>query len=749
MHCRWSSSVIALVLATFCADSCALAETSPLSTNSSAEDWALEKVESGEVDLTQRFKDEEDRVLSATFLENLLTKPEKDLKLYRRGVHIIGAIVKGKLNLINTEVPYEIRLIKCRFMDPVDVSRSVFLKSLSFGQSIFHSSVNFTEAKISGSFECSGAEFRNDKETADFNSMKVGAHARFEDAKFSGPVSFAFADLIGNFECSGAEFRNDKETADFNSMKVGGHASFGNAKFSGPVSFVAAQIARNFVAQRAAFMNAKATADFDAMKVGAHARFEDIQFSGPVNFAGVQITGNFQCFGVEFRNGKETAEFGDLKVGGLARFDNAKFLGPVSFVAAQIAGNFEAQKAAFRNAKATADFDSMKVGGLARFEDAKFSGPVSFVAAQIAGNFEAQKAAFRNAKATADFNSMKVGAHTRFEDAKFSGPVSFVFADLIGNFECSGAEFRNDKETADFNSIKVGGITMFIRSVFRGPVDMADARFLDLIIGGSEEKGEQNVRRYSLLNLSRTVITRELRIKYAELGEMIATLLQVSGPTSLTNLTVTNKLNLEHSKFANVDLSNVSWPEGEKGGILLAGMTYQHISAGDKPDSWKRLLELIKQAKYDASTYNTLEAFFRRQGYSDRADEVFLSHKRRVRGEFLSDIKWVWSAFLDHFVRYGRKPQLALIWSLIVVLLGWPVFRKKGMEPRNPGSTAYHYHGLWYSLDVFVPVVRLQAADVWMPRQDRWFARQYVYVHRLLGWVLVPIGLAAVTGIIK
>jgi hypothetical protein len=36
-----------------------------------------------------------------------------------------------------------------------------------------------------------------------------------------------------------------------------------------------------------------------------------------------------------------------------------------------------------------------------------------------------------------------------------------------------------------------------------------------------------------------------------------------------------------------------------------------------------------------------------------------------------------------------------------------------------------------------------------MPRRDRWRSRLYMRVHGILGYLLVPIGIAAWTGIIK
>ena len=55
----------------------------------------------------------------------------------------------------------------------------------------------------------------------------------------------------------------------------------------------------------------------------------------------------------------------------------------------------------------------------------------------------------------------------------------------------------------------------------------------------------------------------------------------------------------------------------------------------------------------------------------------------------------------------------------------------------------------WYSLDVFLPFVELRIANVWTPNPNRPFALFYRYVQTLLGWILVPIGLAAFAGIIQ
>ena len=49
----------------------------------------------------------------------------------------------------------------------------------------------------------------------------------------------------------------------------------------------------------------------------------------------------------------------------------------------------------------------------------------------------------------------------------------------------------------------------------------------------------------------------------------------------------------------------------------------------------------------------------------------------------------------------------------------------------------------------FLPFFDLKMASVWEPKTERRFARHYMRLHMIIGWILVPIGLLAVSGIIS
>jgi len=164
---------------------------------------------------------------------------------------------------------------------------------------------------------------------------------------------------------------------------------------------------------------------------------------------------------------------------------------------------------------------------------------------------------------------------------------------------------------------------------------------------------------------------------------------------------------------------------------------------------------------YNPEFYSNLEASFRNHGYADQADNIFIARKRAERREHCKDFlgpchrgAWVWSIFQDMLAGYGKSLQNLLYWSLGFLLIGTFVFRsEKGMRLKDEKKDAPHYSGrynaFWYSLDLFLPIIKLGEADVWTPKDDRRWANLYRRVHIIIGSLFVPIGLAAWTGIIK
>ena len=455
--------------------------------------------------------------------------------------------------------------------------------------------------------------------------------------------------------------------------------------------------------------------DLENAQIRSQVGLDHCQFNKNVTF----YRASFAEF-VSFENGafKAEANFQSMKVGGDASFNNAVFDGPVNFVGADISSNFQANGARFQNKEQGANFNSIKVGHTAFFSNVVFDGPVNFIAADIASNFEAFNAQFKN---MATFNSMKVGGHALFNNAVFEGLTDFSFANIVGSFAAGEAQFKN---MATFTSLKVGGNTYFQKAIFDGPVDFIMAEFGSWY--GQEAKFQNKEQR------------------------AIFDSLKVRGDAYFTDAVFEGPVSFDYADFAWLDLSSSFRPTAAAP-FHMQGMSYKYIRAvpDNEPESHKALLKLADQSVYTADVYSRLEEFFLRQGYRNDADRAFIAGKRRERKENLHGMYWLGSWLLDGLVGYGRRPWQAGIPCAALVALGCILFSPEKMEPQKPEDAPRVYSRFWYRLGLFLPFVDLQADKVWKPKADQTFLRNYMRVHIMLGWILIPIVLAALTGLIK
>jgi uncharacterized protein YjbI with pentapeptide repeats len=441
-------------------------------------------------------------------------------------------------------------------------------------------------------------------------------------------------------------------------------------------------------------------------KFNSSATFRRASFAGVVSFDGSRF--------------KEEVTFNGVKVGDVASFSDAVFEGPVNFVGADIASEFRADGAHFQNKEKIATFGGMKVRGYAFFSDAVFEGPVHFIAADIAGNFEAERAKFQQG---ADFWGMKVEGDADIAGAVFEGMARFSRVNITSDFEAIETKFQNKESGADFFGMKIGGNAVLTGAVFEGP-----ARFDAAEIAGSLKLGAKFQHGASFQRM------------------------KVLGSASFYHAIFEDVADFHYADFGSLFLWPVSWPKHTPHSHMQ-GMNYKYFqAAAEEPKSHKELLKLADQSSYTADVYSTLEDFFRRQGYRDDADKAFIAGKRREREEYFRErdwFGWMRSWTLNLLVGYGRRPWQAAIPCTVLIVLGYVFFSPNKMEPRNPAEAHGVYSRFWYSLGLFLPFVDLQADRVWKPKADQTFLRNYMRVHILLGWILIPIVLAALTGLIK
>ena len=321
--------------------------------------------------------------------------------------------------------------------------------------------------------------------------------------------------------------------------------------------------------------------------------------------------------------------------------------------------------------------------------------------------------------ATVNCVGLKVARDMSLQKAVFHGPANFDQLQIAGLLQGGEAFFLNVKAPANFTALKAAGSVSFTNAVFAGP-----------------------------LNFQFTHVTDNLKFDGAKFTNHLALIsfegVQVEGSTSFLKTAFAGYISFKDAQFNSLNLSEAKWPEHEYGEWLwLNGMTYQRIAAGKDSDSWKNLLHLLDRSAhgtaYSIDIYTGLMEFYRREGYPGQANEFFFAQKLREREEVLSGTERYWSYFLGTFVGYGRSPLRALFWSALIVAYGMTVFRPHRMEARSDIVKTGPFSPFWYSMDMFLPLIKLHDAELWIPKAEARYARFWGRIHTVLGWAVSDI----------
>lgn len=329
-----------------------------------------------------------------------------------------------------------------------------------------------------------------------------------------------------------------------------------------------------------------------------------------------------------------------------------------------------------------------------------------------------------------NFSAMKIGRAVTFDHASFGREVNASQMEVAGVLNARDSHFNSPTGAVDFTSLKVTGDAFFTRATFAGPVTFQYAHFDE----NWRCEGSAFTNANALANFEAV---------------------QVGATTSFADGTFAGYVSFKDARFGALGFSNVKWPvtDPDHPWLWLNGMTYQRISAGSEKDSWNNLYDLVQRSAhksaYSADIYASLEDYYRRLGYPKQANMFFRAQKQREREEVLTGFSWAWSYFLDGFVGYGRSPQRAIFWSVAIISIGCLVFRPKRMEPQKSEHSTRKYSAFWYSVDVYLPIIKLHDAEIWKPKEDYVLGHVWRRIHTVLGWALIPIALAAWTGMLS
>lgn len=549
--------------------------------------------------------------------------------------------------------------------------------------------------------------------------MEVAGDLALYTTEYQQAVVLFAANIGGNLLAKGSQFNGtvvDEGTSapfEFWKVQVGqsteftdavilGEAKVDNAKFGVDVKFDNVTFEKN--------------ASFPNIEVGTIADFRGTNFKAAVDFGG-------STFGLD-------AYFGDAQFNGTALFSNTRVVNKADF-----------QNAVFQGA---VDFESSIMDRDVTFTGAVFNGDANFDYLSVARFFDFDRTTLNQ---RFSFQYPTIG-WPYFASATFNGPVNFEGVQASDEFDFTNAVYNYLDEPFTLTLARCGAV-VFRNFTATAGLSLEHNQFGDLTISGIEGKD------FAFIDLDSTEVNGDLDIANITAFKLSAEGTNVQNTTTFKAITIGDELNMNNASLGFFTMDEKGfWPRSESSKNNLRGMTYTDIGLVGKEledNTWSVLLDMVEQSDYSPQAYRTLAQFLTEKGQPDWAAQVELSRKERERN-ILSPYTgpWFWSWFLFIFSGYGQRPDFAFIWSALVIAIGALVFRREqDMVILDHSEAKPHYNPVLYSFALFLPYIDLEIASKWDPKPDRKFAGIYKHIHRLLGWVLMPIALLTFGGIIN
>lgn len=372
-------------------------------------------------------------------------------------------------------------------------------------------------------------------------------------------------------------------------------------------------------------------------------------------------------------------------------------------------------------------------------------------------------------------------------DFQAKGVVYLLGAQIDGYLYCDGGHFVSEGETpalyANGVEVKRG---VFLRKGFsaQGGVTLVGAKidgYLDCDGGQFISKGETPALNAESAKIDGGVYCRA---GFAAEGEVKFLAAYVGRDFQWSDVKSPEKstLDLRYSKVGTLLNSENSWPT--QGRLRVDGFVYDQFDDGVLPDAKVQLgwLQLQPQGRFVSQPFEQLAAVLRRMGLEEDARIVMIA-KNEEHARYLHwRPEWLWYGLLGKLIGYGYRSWRAFVISIAVIGIGWWLFwrgyRRGLVTPTgdvaytvkedgvHPASEDYpKFNAFVYSLETFVPLVKLGLGEHWTPNGSRstqaikgrlrlppttggWL-RGYLWFHIIAGWLLTTLWVGGLTGLVK
>jgi len=574
----------------------------------------------------------ESRILSSRFLETILLEDKYRSALPHRGVRIIGARFKERIDLVNAELKHELWLNRCLLEQGVDFSGAKSSNLLSFDGS-----------KVTGEFTMNGSRiddsvFMPDARFADvaMGGTRIGRTLEFDGSTVTGTLNMEMLHVNSFLFMRDGQFREVM----LRNGRVGGTLEFDGSTVTGTLNMEMLHVDKPLFMRNGQFG--------EVVLRDAHI--------GALELDGSRVS--------------RTLDMGKLRVDSSVYMRHGQF-GEVVLRSARISGTLELDGS---KVSRTLNMDKLRVdSSLFLRNDAKF--------------------------ADVNLTSTRVG-----------GQLNLVHAKVGGNLQCYSLVVDEDGLLYD--------------AQFSGRIDCQFAKFRSLYLDNSTFGGD--------VDLSSAQLSGELA-----LGEAV--------PQHSPQWSPGKTLILRNARAETIPILTDAWPAQ----VDVNGFTYKalrrdiavdHHRTPECPSDLFRCW-FGKQQSFSPHAYEQLALAFQNQGHADDARAIRYDGREREVSES-GGLRYAWLTTLNWAIGYGHHIELAMIWTLVLVILGVFVLGVSGEGPKNGMPV-----GLSYSFDMLLPIIKLRDAHYKIDLMG--WPRYYFYVHKIAGYVLASFLIVGISGLTK
>lgn len=506
---------------------------------------------------------------------------------------------------------------------------------------------------------------------------------------------------------------------------------------------------------------------------------------GEVQMAGATIERWLMCSKGEFINpgGRALTVEGATIKGGVLLLDMLAE-GEVNFQNAGVGLNLNGDGARLTAPSASAlNVEGAQIGGSVFLRRIGTTGEVRLGGAVIGGDVDFEDSQLWNSTnyALMADKLMTKGNVSLNGKFKAEGTVRLLAAKIEGDLNAEGGTFRNLADDAlALDDARIDG-NLFLRNGFNA---LGEVRLLGAMIGGDFEawKGDfTNPGTNALSARNATIGGRAILRDGFRADGRVSFLLASAQTFEWRGIKDPDKvvLDLRSARVGSFIDEKASWPKA--GNLLLRSFVYDEISAVPQVAVAERLnwLRLQPTNAFLHQPYEQYAAVLTKMGHEDDATVVMIAKNQDYARHSAG-----WSLWYDAFgklIGYGYETWRAFLISWVFIGIGSAIFwwgrRKDILLPVDDDAysisreeeikiKAGHpvFNPFIYSLETFVPLVKLGMGDYWLPRANRkgWISvgnkkvrvsgsvvRCYLWLHILAGWVLTTLWVASLAGLVK